>query len=189
VAEREAVLGRSLTDDEKAAVFQLAAYRSPAAKGDGGETTRPAACPVAGRSDRRPRPAGALDERVAHRRELSPKRLQLARAGPRPSVELVLAERIERLEAKQSTWSRSEVIEALTVVLPTGNAKTAAGFHHAVEAAAEMVLAHADVVTLTCPDRPVCGLRPQRSRVKESPSTRPCSSSTVPPPPSTSTSA
>ena len=38
--EREAALGRSLTSDERAAVYQIAAYQSRAAKSkDGAETT------------------------------------------------------------------------------------------------------------------------------------------------------
>jgi conjugative relaxase-like TrwC/TraI family protein len=37
--EKEAALGRSLTGNERAAVLQLAAYRSRSAKADGGETT------------------------------------------------------------------------------------------------------------------------------------------------------
>ena len=39
IAEKELTLGRSLTGDERAAAYQLAAYRSRAAKGEGAETT------------------------------------------------------------------------------------------------------------------------------------------------------
>jgi hypothetical protein len=39
IAEKQALLGRSITGDERAAILQLAAYRSRAAKKDGGETT------------------------------------------------------------------------------------------------------------------------------------------------------
>ena len=39
MGEKQTILGRSLTDDERAAVYQLAAYQSRSAKGDGGEST------------------------------------------------------------------------------------------------------------------------------------------------------
>jgi hypothetical protein len=43
----------------------------------------------------------------------------LSRLGLRPSAELLVAEVIDRLETKHSTWGRAEVVEALTVVVPT----------------------------------------------------------------------
>jgi conjugative relaxase-like TrwC/TraI family protein len=153
LGERQAVLGRSLTGDEKAALFQLAAYRSRAAKGDGGETTDQLRARWRAEATAAGHPSERWLSRPAGRQLFSDRETLLARAGLRTSVELVLAETIEVLERKHSTWGRAEVIEALTIVLPTGNAKNAAGFRRAVEAAADMVLAHSDVVTLTCPDR------------------------------------
>ena len=78
----------------------------------------------------------------------------MARLGLRPSVDLSLIGTIEVIERKQSTWGRADVIEALTVALPTRNVKAARGLRQAVEAGADLVLAHRDVVQLTCPDRP-----------------------------------
>lgn len=88
------------------------------------------------------------------RRVLSRNETRMARLGMKPSIELSLIETIEILERKHSTWGRAEVVEALTVVLPTRHVKSADSYHRTVEACADLVLAHADVVQLTCPDRP-----------------------------------
>jgi len=153
IGEKEVALGRSLTGDEKAAVYQLAAYRSRAAKGDRGETTGQLRTRWQTEATGAGHPPERWIGRLSARRVLSRKETQLARLGLRPSVELALAETIELLERKQSTWGRAEVVEALSVVLPTRNAKSATGVRKAVEAAADLVLAHRDVVQLTCPDR------------------------------------
>jgi hypothetical protein len=78
----------------------------------------------------------------------------MARLGMRPSIELSLIETIEVLERTHSTWGRAEVVEALAVVLPTRNTNTAEAFRKTVEACVDLVLAPADVVQLTCSDRP-----------------------------------
>ena len=154
VGERQAVLGRSLTGDEHAAVYQLAAYRSRAAKDDDGETTGQLRSRWRGEATAAGHPHGRWIGGLAGRRALAPTLTRPARAARRPSLEVALAETIAVVEREHSTWGRAQVIEALTVVLPTANAKTAAGFRRAVETAADMVLAHPDVVRLTCPDRP-----------------------------------
>jgi conjugative relaxase-like TrwC/TraI family protein len=154
IAEREATLGRSLTGDEKAAVYQLAAYRSRAAKGDEGETTAQLRARWRAEATAAGQPPERWIGRLAGRRVLSRTEKQLSRRGLRPSIELSVAETIELLERKHSTWGRSEVVEALSVVLPTRNTKTAGAVRKAVEATADLLLAHRDVVRLTCPDRP-----------------------------------
>ncbi len=154
IGEKEGVLGRSLTGDEKAAVFQLAAYRSRAAKGDGGETTGQLRARWQAEAAAAAQPTGRWMGRLAGRRVQSQIEIRMARLGLRPSLGPSLAETIELLERKQSTWGRAEVIEALSVVLPTRNAKSATAVRKAVEAAADLLLDHPDIVRLTCPDRP-----------------------------------
>jgi len=154
VAEKEIALGRSLTGDERAALFQLAAYRSRAAKGDGGETTGE----LRSRWQREATAAGYPTRGwlggLSGRRGLSRKEIQLARLGLRNTPELILAETIEVLERNHSTWGRAQVVEALSVVLPTRNTKTAEAFRRSVELITDLVLDHGDVVRLTCPNRP-----------------------------------
>jgi hypothetical protein len=142
IAGQQAALGRSLTGDERAGVLQLAAYRSRAAKGDEGETTGQL-------WDRWRAEATAAGHRVpdwlrgvSGRRIRSATETKLARVGLRPSIGLYLAQTIEQVERKHSTWGRAQVVEALSVVLPTRNTKDAEAFRRAVEAAADAILAH-----------------------------------------------
>jgi conjugative relaxase-like TrwC/TraI family protein len=154
IAEKEVVLGRSLTDDERAAVYQLAAYRSRAAKGDGGETTGQLRTRWTAEASGAGQPPERWVGRLAGRPVLSRTERQLSRMGLRPSLELALAETIELLERKHSNWGRAEAVEALSVVLPTRKAKTASAVHKAIEAAADLLVGHPDIVMLTCPGRP-----------------------------------
>ncbi|HMC38947.1 MAG TPA: MobF family relaxase [Acidimicrobiales bacterium] len=154
IAEREAALGRSLTGDERAAVLQLAAYRSRAAKRDGGETT----AQLRARWRAEATAAGHRLENwlrgVSGRRVRSATETKLARMGLRPSIELYLAATVEQLERQHSTWGRAQVVEALSVVLPTRNTGSAQALRKAVEAAADAILVHPDVVRLTFTSRP-----------------------------------
>jgi conjugative relaxase-like TrwC/TraI family protein len=154
ISEKEAVLGRSLTNDERAAVYQVAAYRSRAAKGDGGETTGQLRARWTAEATGAGHPPEGWVGRLAGRRVPSRTERQLSRMGLAPSVELSLSETIELLERKHSTWGRADVVEALSVVLPTRNAKTASAVRKAIEAAADLLVDHPDIVMLTCPDRP-----------------------------------
>ncbi|HET9731678.1 MAG TPA: MobF family relaxase [Acidimicrobiales bacterium] len=153
--EREAALGRSLTGDERAAVYQLAAYQSRSAKRkNGAETTDE----LKARWRSEAAAAGLPTERwlgqVLDRRSATKVELALARMGVKPSLELVLAEAIDRLERSHSTWGRAQAVEVLSVVLPSHKTGTAGRVRQVVEAAADMLLAHPDVVGLSCPDRP-----------------------------------
>ncbi|MGH7698101.1 MAG: hypothetical protein ACRENV_05425, partial [Candidatus Dormibacteria bacterium] len=155
VGEKEATLGRSLTGDERAAVFQLAAYHSRAAKSrDGGETTAElrerwrVEATAAGHA-----PEGWLDQ-VFGRRALTNREAVRARLGVQPSMELALIEAIDRLERSHSTWGRAQAVEAVSVILPSHGVGSAEKVRQVVEAAADMLLAHRDVVRLTCPERP-----------------------------------
>jgi conjugative relaxase-like TrwC/TraI family protein len=155
VGEREVTLGRSLTGDEPAAIFQLAAYQSRAAKGrDRAETT--AQLKARWRSEAVD--AGAPLERwlgqVSGRRTASRGELILARVGLTPSLELALVEAIDRLEGSHSTWGRAQAVEVLSVVIPAHKAGSAGQVREVVEAAADLLLSHPDVVRLSCPDRP-----------------------------------
>lgn len=155
IGEKEATLGRSLTDDERAAVFQLAAYQSRAAKSnDGGETTGQLRDRWQAEATKLGQPPEQWIGDLAGRRLRSRTETKLARAGLQPSIELYLAETIERLERKHSTWGRAQVVEALSVVLPTRQATKAESLRRAIEAAADLLLHHPDVVRLTTPSRP-----------------------------------
>jgi conjugative relaxase-like TrwC/TraI family protein len=154
VGEKETVLGRSLTGDERAAIFQLAAYQSRAAKSEHSETTEE----LRARRRAEAAAAGAPPERwmpaLFGRRTVTKTEAMLSRLGLRPSAESLVAEVIDRLETTHSTWGRAEVIEALTVAVPTRRIDSADQLRRVVEAAADMFLAHSDVVSLTCPERP-----------------------------------
>ncbi|HEX6394371.1 MAG TPA: MobF family relaxase [Acidimicrobiales bacterium] len=152
--EKEAVLGRSLTGDERAAIFQLAAYQSRASKAERGETTaqlrarwRTEAAAMGGSTEE------WLGD-VFGRRTVSQRDVVLSRLGVRPSIELALTEVIDRLERTHSTWGRAHVIEALSVVLPAHKAGCGEKLRQVLEGGADAVLAHPNVVQLTCPERP-----------------------------------
>jgi hypothetical protein len=76
-----------------------------------------------------------------------------ARSGLRSSWDLVIAGVIDQLETSQSTWGRSDVIEALTVVIPNRPGLTAEQVRAVIENGAERVLAHDDVIPLIAGDR------------------------------------
>ena len=154
IAEKERALGRSLTGDERAAVYQLAAYRSRAVKAEGAETTEGLRTRWRAEAAKAGQPPQRWIGALAGRRLRSRTETRLARVGLRPSIELYLAETIELLERKHSTWGRAQVVEALSVVLPTRHAADADAVRGAVEAAADLLLHHRDVVRLTCPARP-----------------------------------
>jgi conjugative relaxase-like TrwC/TraI family protein len=154
IGEREAVLGRSLTGDERAAVFQLAAYQSRAAKNkDGTETTGQ----LRARWQTEAAAAGFPVEhwigQVLGRRTATKGELTLARMGVTPSLDLALVEAIDRLERAHSTWGRAQAVEALSTILPTHRTASAHQVRQVIEAAADMLLAHRDVVGLSCPER------------------------------------
>jgi conjugative relaxase-like TrwC/TraI family protein len=155
VGEREVSLGRSLTGDERAAIFQLAAYQSRAAKGrDRAETTSQ----LRARWRSEAVEAGAPVERwlgqVLGRRAFSRGELTLARMGVTPSLELALVEAIDRLEGSHSTWGRAQSVEVLSLVIPAHKTGSAGQVREVVEAAAELLVSHPDVVGLSCPDPP-----------------------------------
>ena len=89
--EKEALLGRSLTGDERAAVFQLAAYQSRAAKSrDGAETTAQLKARWRSEAAAAGLPVERWLGRALDRRSVSKRELALARMGVQPSFELVL---------------------------------------------------------------------------------------------------
>ena len=154
MGEKQTILGRSLTDDERAAVYQLAAYQSRAAKGDGGESTGELrarwACESAA--------AGGLVDRwladVLGGRATAGREARWSPPGVRRPGELILAEIVELLETKHSTWGRAQLVEALSVALPTAKLNGAEMTRGVLEAAADALLVRPEVVLLTCPDRP-----------------------------------
>lgn len=153
--EKEAALGRSLTGDERAAVFQLAAYQSRAAKSkDGAETTAELRARWRAEASAASFPVEDWLGRVLDRRSATKAEMAMARLGLKPSLDLVLVEAIDRLERSHSTWGRAQAVEVLSVVLPAHKSQTAGQVRQVVEAAADLLLAHPDVVGLSCPDRP-----------------------------------
>lgn len=64
------------------------------------------------------------------------------------------------LERNHSTWGRAQVVEALSVVLPTRHTKTAEALRHAADLIADLILDHGDVVRLTFPNRPGTDMAP-----------------------------
>ena len=153
--EREALLGRSLTGDERAAIFQLATYQSRAAKRkDGVETTAELKARWRDEAAAIGFPVEDWIGRILERRSVTQRELTLARIGLKPSLDLVLAEAIDRLERSHSTWGRAQAVEVLSIVLPTHKTGTAEHLRRVVEAAADLLLAHPDVIGLSCPDRP-----------------------------------
>jgi conjugative relaxase-like TrwC/TraI family protein len=153
--EREAALGRSLTGDERAAIYQIAAYQSRAAKSkDGAETTAQLKARWRSEAAAAGLPVEGWLDQVLGRRTTPKSELALARLGVPPSLELALTEAIDRLERSHSTWGRAQAVEVLSVVLPTHRTGSAAQVRQVIEAAADMLLSHPDVVALSCPDRP-----------------------------------
>ena len=153
--EREALLGRSLTGDEKAAISQLAAYQSRAAKAtDGAETTGQLRARWRSEAAATGTPMEPWLAKVFGRPRATERELMLARLRLKPSLELVLVDAIDQLERSHSVWGRAQVVEALSAVIPAHRSPSAEQLRVAVEAAADMLLAHPDIVQLTCPDRP-----------------------------------
>jgi conjugative relaxase-like TrwC/TraI family protein len=153
--EREMLLGRSLTGDERAAVLQLAAYQSRAAKSrDEGDTTAQLRARWRSEADAAGAPVERWYRQVVGRHRSTGKEVMLGRLGLRPSLELALVEAIDRLERSHSTWGRAQVVEVLSAVMPAHRSVNAERVRVLVEAAADRLLAHSDVVMLTGPDRP-----------------------------------
>ena len=132
------MLGRSLTDGERAEAFQLATYQTRAAKGDDVRSTgelrtrwRDEASSVGYP------PAGWLPRIFAR----EPARSAWA---PKRVVRQVIA----TLEQSQSTWGRADVIEALSTRVPPAAFADAERLRVFLEAAADAVIADHDVVRL-----------------------------------------
>ncbi len=146
VGAKEAMLGRSLGGGERAALFQLAAYRSRAAKVEGGETTEE----LRARWRREATEAGHDPDRwlsVA----LPPARstnLPRRSASAGTSVAAFVAEVLEALERGHSTWGRAAIVEALAVRVAPSVADNAEAVRRLVDAASDELLAEPDVVCL-----------------------------------------
>jgi conjugative relaxase-like TrwC/TraI family protein len=154
VGERETALGRSLTGDERAAAYQLATYQSRAAKGEGGETTSGLRARWRAEADATGLGPGRWAGEVFRKRRVTRREAVLRRLGLTDSLDLAVTEAIEQLERTHATWGRSQLVEALTVALPAHRMGSSGGVRETVEAVADRVLIHPDVVRLTSPDRP-----------------------------------
>ncbi len=146
IGVKEAMLGRSLGGGERAALFQLAAYRSRAAKAEGGETTEE----LKARWRREANgvghdPDGWLAAALPRAPGTLPPRRSAA-AGT--SVAGFVAEVLEALERGHSTWGRADVVEALAVRAAPSAADSAEAVRRLVEAATDELLAEPDVVCL-----------------------------------------
>ena len=143
VAEREAALGRSLTGSERAAVLQLAAYQTREAKEDRAYSTEELRArwleqAVAFGDDPEAWLPAVLE---AHARTVTSR-------ARRRSADSLVTEIVAELEETHSTWGRSDVIEALTVRVVPGAVGSAAAVVASIDAAADAVLSHPEVVRL-----------------------------------------
>jgi len=138
IAKREAELGRTLSANERAECFQIAAYRTRTPKVDADTST---------------------DELRAHwlaeaqAWELGPERWLGGVGGhgkkrAMPPAEKIGAEVIVRLEERSATCGRADVVEEATRLLMGPDAQTT---HQQVESLADRVLRHAEVVSLAGP--------------------------------------
>ncbi|HTV10347.1 MAG TPA: MobF family relaxase [Acidimicrobiales bacterium] len=147
VSQKETALGRSLGATERAAAYQLAAYQSRAPKVTGGETTGE----LRARWRREASDAGYAPERwlpwaLDPSRPDGPPRY--GRAAPPPSSTAgFVAEVLETLEARQSTWGRADAVEVLAVrAAPL--LRSAQAVRRTVDAASDELLADSQVVRL-----------------------------------------
>jgi conjugative relaxase-like TrwC/TraI family protein len=151
VAAKEAALGRSVTAGERAAIYQLAAYQSRAAKQEGGysnETLR--ARWRAEATQMGADPDGWLG-RVFGRRSPSKYAARALQVGVRRAGQEFVAEVIEALETKHSTWGRADLIETLALHTAPSAFHTASQMRQNLEAVADLVMADSQIVALTVP--------------------------------------
>jgi conjugative relaxase-like TrwC/TraI family protein len=138
IANRAAELGRSLTDNERAECFQIAAYRTRTPKIDADTPT---------------------EQLRGHWRAeaeawgLSPENWTADVLRPRSrvsemSADQVAATVIPRLEERGATWTRSDVVEEVARLVDGGNASTV---RERVDALADFVLGDAEVLNLAGP--------------------------------------
>jgi conjugative relaxase-like TrwC/TraI family protein len=153
VGEKEALLGRSLTGDERAATYQLAAYQTRTSKAEGGETTAQLRDRWRAEAAAGAMPAEGWLGEVFARQGVHQDQAMRGGLGLASSLDLMVAQVIDSIERDHSTWGRAQVVESLTVVLPGRSIDSADMLRRAVEAGADVVLAHPDMVLLTCLDR------------------------------------
>jgi hypothetical protein len=126
----------------------MAAYRSRSAKVEAEATDelrrrwQAEATAVAG-------PPSAWIARLRTSRYWTKREVELGQYGLQPTTDLVAADTIRELEKRHSTWGRSDVIEALSVVLSPKLAWSADGMRKVLEEGADVVLASADVARLS----------------------------------------
>ena len=147
VSQKETALSRSRGATERAAAFQLAAYQSRAAKVTGGETS----AEMRARWCREASEAGHAPERwltvALEPGTANGQRVRGHAARVPGSQDAFVAEVLESLEARQSTWGRADVAEALAVeVAPV--ARSADAVRKLVDAATDVLLADSQVVRL-----------------------------------------
>lgn len=151
VAGREASLGRSLTGDELAAVYQQAAYQSRAGKEEGGYST----AELRARWRAEAAEAGAQVEewlgRVLDARQASAFRQTAARAGLGAALAEIETKAVAILESKWSTWGRAQVIETLSTLVDPAMAATAGAAGELIEQWADRLLARQEMVVLNPP--------------------------------------
>jgi len=155
ITARQTDLGRSLTGGERAALYQLAVYRSRAAKAPGALSTaqlrarwRATAVEIGGT------PEAWLGEVLAASKEPAvPSDLQEREGRGRVSAAPADADALEALETARSAWGRADVVETVsTLLVPAG--REAGETREVIEAAADAVLADSQVVSLCLPAQP-----------------------------------
>jgi conjugative relaxase-like TrwC/TraI family protein len=145
VAEREVVLGRSLTGGERAVIYQRAAYQSRAVKAEKGKSIEQLRARWKAEAES---VMGDPEEWISRVLAGPTPAADAAARGVRGRVEDPVRALIGELEQAHSTWGRSDVIEALTVRIAPSLGRSADEVRRLVEAAADHALSHPDVVAL-----------------------------------------
>lgn len=155
IGEREAELGRTLTDGERREIYQRATTDTRQSKRRG--DALPANIHELWRLDAQA--AGfAVDDWFDH---VLGHELRIEEPESGPVVDAALAD----LERQHSTWDRTDVIEKVAARLPAGLAHNATEARVWVEHLADQVVAHAEVVRLARePVAPTPGLQRRDGR-------------------------
>lgn len=141
IAEREAFLGRPLSDAERSEAHQLAAYRTRGAKAE--EIRTEEELRTCWRQE-----AEELKLETESWMPGVPKRRQL---GEQRTLDQAVSHALAILEESFSTWRRAQATEVLSTLVDHRRCADAAGLQRAVEDAVDALLARNEVVTLSVP--------------------------------------
>jgi conjugative relaxase-like TrwC/TraI family protein len=155
VAEREAALGRSLSAGERAEVHQLAAYRSRAPKAGVEEPTDVLRARWRGEAvSFGYAPESWLSSVFGRRR-----RLERVSVDASKLVDQALA----TLEERQATWTRADVVEVVSTLLPPTTYGDAERTRRRIESLVDSVLADGRALSVAAPLAPELAASPRRA--------------------------